>query len=416
MSSMPRRGSRATRRPARSSSTLVPGRCSAMRSVPALRPAGAPCCAGLGAHRSPPAPTPRSSVVSASCGCWTTPSTARRRQREPQLVTVIGEPGIGKSRLARELSCTPRRRARRCSRADACPTDWGSPTGRSARWSSRRRAGGRSRRSPPACPTGRPPRPRSPARSAWARARRARRRLGASGSSSPPSRATARWCSLFEDVHWAEPPLLDLVDDLVARADRRAGAAALPRPARAARRPPGVGFGAAGTTVVRLGPLSADESRRLLAAPQRASRTPQRTAVAARAGGNPLFLEQLAVHVAERDGAPTLPPALHALLAARLDLLAPPERSLLDAAAIEGERFHLGGVLALVGDAQEADARPQPGHARRDRELLLSAPARDRRRARVAVPPRAGARRRLRVDAQGRAGARPRAFASWLAS
>ena len=71
------------------------------------------------------------------------------------------------------------------------------------------------------------------------------------------------------------------------------------------------------------------------------------------------------MHVAERDGPPRLPPALHALLAARLDLLAPPERSLLDAAAIEGERFHLGGVLALVEDVEEADARRSARHARR---------------------------------------------------
>ena len=98
--------------------------------------------------------------------------------REPQLVTVIGEPGIGKSRLARELSRAPRRPRDGARGTLPALRARGSPTGRSARWSSRRRAGGRSRRSPPACPTGRPPRPRSPARSAWARARPVRRPLG----------------------------------------------------------------------------------------------------------------------------------------------------------------------------------------------------------------------------------------------
>ena len=178
---------------------------------------------------------------------------------------------------------------------------------------------------------------------------------------------------VFEDVHWAEPPLLDLVDDLVASlTDAPVQLLCLTRPELLAVRP-GWASGAAGMTAVRLGPLSADESHRLLAARRDLSES-QRTAVAAGAGGNPFFLEQLAVHMAEREGPPSLPPALHALLAARLDLLAPPERSLLDAAAIEGERFHLGGVLALVEDVPEADAK-RSLDTLVDRELLLSARA-----------------------------------------
>ena len=88
-------------------------------------------------------------------------------------------------------------------------------------------------------------------------------------------------------------------------------------------------------------------------AARRARRCPahRQAAVAARAGGNPLFLEQLAAHVAERGAPGALPPALHALLAARLDLLDPADRALLEAAAIEGARFHLGGVQAVAADA-----------------------------------------------------------------
>ena len=290
--------------------------------------------------------------------------------REPQLVTVIGEPGIGKSRLAREFSSRLGGRATvlegRCLPYGLGITYW--PVREMVLQAARGRP-------LEALTAGLPDGAAAAASVAGT--------LGL-GESAPGEAtpwgfrqlfaAVARDGPLvlvFEDVHWAEPPLLDLVDDLVARlTDAPVQLLCLARPELLVARP-GWASGAAGMTVVRLGPLSADESHQLLAARSELS-DPQRTAVAAGAGGNPLFLEQLAMHMAERDEAPTLPPALHALLAARLDLLAPPERSLLDAAAIEGERFHLGGVLALVGDAQEADAR-RSLDTLVDRELLLSA-------------------------------------------
>ena len=132
-------------------------------------------------------------------------------------MTVIGEPGIGKSRLARELSRASRR-PRDGARGTlpalrighhllAGPRD-GSPGGRrAAARGAHRRPGRRAR----------PPRPRSPARSAWARAPPGeaipwgfRRLFGAVARDGP-------LVLLFEDVHWAEPPLLDLVDDLAAQ-------------------------------------------------------------------------------------------------------------------------------------------------------------------------------------------------------
>ena len=149
---------------------------------------------------------------------------------------------------------------------------------------------------------------------------------------------------LFEDVHWAEPPLLDLVDDLAAQlVGSPVLLLCLARPELLAARP------AWAATAVRLGPLNPDESRRLLAGRRGLSEV-------AASGGRGASRRQPAVPRAtggargRAAGPPSLPPALHALLAARLDLLSPRERSLLDAAAIEGERFHLGGVLALVED------------------------------------------------------------------
>ena len=289
------------------------------------------------------------------------------QQRAPQLVTVIGEPGIGKSRLARELAVRLDPRATvlagRCLPYGLGITYW--PV----------------REMVLQATDGRPLEtltaglPDGPAAAASVNAM-----LGldesAAGESSPWAfrllfGAVAQdgpLVLLFEDVHWAEPPLLDLVDDLHAQlVDAPVLLLCLARPELLAARPAWAG------TTVHLGPLSPDESRRLLAARSSLSEA-QRTAVAARAGGSPLFLEQLAVHVTERPGPPSLPPALHALLAARLDLLTPQERSLLDAAAVEGDHFHLGGVLALVDDLQVVDAG-RSLDALVARELLLPAPA-----------------------------------------
>ena len=70
----------------------------------------------------------------------------------------------------------------------------------------------------------------------------------------------------------------------------------------------------------------------------------------AAAQGNPLFLEQmLAMLRPEKngDGDLIVPPAIQALLSARLERLAADERRLLECASIEGETFHLGAFVAL---------------------------------------------------------------------
>ena len=286
------------------------------------------------------------------------------REREPRLVTVIGEPGIGKSRLAREFAARLGGRATvlegRCLPYGSGITYW--PVREMVLQAARGRP-------LEALTAGMP----DGAAAAASVAGTLGLGEGAPGEATPWGfrrlfEAVARDAPLvlrFDDVHWAEPPLIDLVDDLAARlADAPVLLVCLARPELLAARP------AWAATAIRLGPLSADESRALLAG-RRGLSAPQLTAVSERAGGNPLFLEQLAVHVTERD-APGLPPALHALLAARLDLLAPRERALLDAAAIEGERFHLGGVLALVEDVEAEDAR-RSLDALVERELLLPA-------------------------------------------
>jgi DNA-binding SARP family transcriptional activator len=286
------------------------------------------------------------------------------RQRAPQLVTVIGEPGIGKSRLARELATRLHDRATvlegHCPAYGLGVTYW--PV----------------REMVVQAAAGRPLEALTAALEDGAAAAASVAGTLGLGESAPGEATPWAFRRLFaaittqlplvlqfEDVHWAERPLLDLIDDLAARlTDAPVLLLCLARPEILAARPRWA------DGALRLGPLHDTDSRRLLAARPGLS-DGQRSAVAQRAGGNPLFLEQLAVHVAEHET--SLPPALHALLAARLDLLAPRERALLDAAAVEGGRFHLGGVCAIVEDVPPGDARASLD-ALVDRELLVPAP------------------------------------------
>ncbi len=76
-----------------------------------------------------------------------------------------------------------------------------------------------------------------------------------------------------------------------------------------------------------------------------------RARIAAAAAGNPLFLEQMLAMLAEGNDEVSeiaVPPAIQALLAARLDRLEPDERRVLACASIEGEVFHVGGVTHLA--------------------------------------------------------------------
>ena len=73
--------------------------------------------------------------------------------------------------------------------------------------------------------------------------------------------------------------------------------------------------------------------------------------IVAAAEGNPLFVQELADALqGSNDEQVTLPPTIQAVLAARLDQLDDDERTLLEAAAVEGEVFHPGAVQTLAPD------------------------------------------------------------------
>ncbi len=147
-----------------------------------------------------------------------------------------------------------------------------------------------------------------------------------------------------EDIHWAQPALLDLLDHVVALSS---GApillVCLTRPELLESRP-GWAAPQPNRTILVLDALGDAQSRELaaaLGAPRLAAR------IAERAEGNPLFVEQLvAVDAGHDDG--ELPASIQAVLAARIDRLAAGERMLLQRAAVEGRTFHSGALAASL--------------------------------------------------------------------
>jgi len=153
----------------------------------------------------------------------------------------------------------------------------------------------------------------------------------------------------FDDVHWAEPTFLNLVDYLQGLiADSPVLVICMSRPELLEQRPQWAG------AAIVLSPLSAEEAERLLSeldAPPEA-----RLRIAEAAEGNPLFAEQMAAMALEEGPSFPVPASIKALLAARLDRLPPAERTVVERAAVIGREFPLRAVAALVPNGLRAEA------------------------------------------------------------
>src|ERR671915_304869 len=170
--------------------------------------------------------------------------------------------------------------------------------------------------------------------------------LGAAGVGK--SRLVAESLCVLDDLHWAEETLLDLVEHVAELSqDAPVVLLCIARPELLERRPAWGGVKSNSTTVL-LEPLDAAETERLL--DELGGVDPGlRERIATAAGGNPLFLEEMLALVREsRDAEISVPPTIQALLAARLDQLAPAERSVLERGSVEGYVFHRSAVQALV--------------------------------------------------------------------
>jgi predicted ATPase/DNA-binding SARP family transcriptional activator len=157
---------------------------------------------------------------------------------------------------------------------------------------------------------------------------------------------------VFDDIHWAEPTFLDLVDHVAEWvSDAPVLLVCIARPELLDVRQQW-GGGKANATSVRLEPLSELESETLLhnlAGPGLEEDARQRIVEAA--GGNPLFVEEMLALLLEegRDRSTVeVPATIQALLAARLDRLPDEERTVIEAAAVEGKVFHEASVAELT--------------------------------------------------------------------
>src|SRR6266516_1151684 len=149
------------------------------------------------------------------------------------------------------------------------------------------------------------------------------------------------------DIHWADRSLLDLVELLAARLrDLPVLILTLARPELLDLRP-AWGGGLPAYTALPLSPLSTADAEEL--AQLRLGRLHEAaTRLADTAGGNPLFIEQLAATMAESSAAGALPTTIRGILAARLDALPAEERALLLDAAVVGKTFWRGALERMV--------------------------------------------------------------------
>jgi class 3 adenylate cyclase/tetratricopeptide (TPR) repeat protein len=158
----------------------------------------------------------------------------------------------------------------------------------------------------------------------------------------------------LEDVHWADDLLLDVVEQLLAR-NRRGSLLVVctARPEFAERRP-GWGAGANAVTV-SLERLDDDQTRQLLTHAGPGLEPAQAARIIDTAEGNPLFAEHLAALIGEGQGAERLPRSIRVLLSARLEALPEREREVVGVAAVAGRLFPIAAVEALVGRTIDAE-------------------------------------------------------------
>ncbi|HEX9381176.1 MAG TPA: adenylate/guanylate cyclase domain-containing protein [Gaiellaceae bacterium] len=182
---------------------------------------------------------------------------------------------------------------------------------------------------------------------------------------------------VIEDIHWAEPKLLDLLEYLAGWThDAPILLLCLARPELLDERP--VWFSGQAGIGLQLGPLSEAESAALLEEIGREwpLDATARARIAEAAEGNPLYVEQMAAMLAEGEPLDSIPPTIHALIAARLDRLPNEERAVLERAAVAGKEFSRGAILALSPEADRAELDARLLSLVR-RDLLAARPGRE---------------------------------------
>jgi class 3 adenylate cyclase/tetratricopeptide (TPR) repeat protein len=155
-----------------------------------------------------------------------------------------------------------------------------------------------------------------------------------------------------DDIHWADEGMLDLIDHLTRWVRAPLLLVCLARDELLERRP-GWGGGRRNATTIALDPLTENETRELVEALMPSTgngATDVVPQVAERSGGNPLFAEEMVNRLLEEETveADALPRTVQSLLAARLDSLDRLERGLLQSASVIGQTFWEGALASTA--------------------------------------------------------------------
>ena len=163
-----------------------------------------------------------------------------------------------------------------------------------------------------------------------------------------------------EDLHWADEAMLEFLEHLLEWSTHVPLLLLCSARPELYERRPSWGGGKRNATTISLAPLSTEESGRLLQVLLDRTLLPAETqsVLLDRAGGNPLYAEQFARMLAERGGFEdvTVPETVQALMAARLDTLRPELKTLVHDAAVVG-RIFWSGAAAAVGARERDEVR-----------------------------------------------------------
>ena len=157
---------------------------------------------------------------------------------------------------------------------------------------------------------------------------------------------------VFEDIHWAEEPLLELIDHLAQWVrERSLLIVCLARPELLDVRP-SWGGGRIRSTAIELEPLAREESEELASAllAQHDLSDHVTPSLLEKTEGNPLFVEETVRMLVEEGAADRIPDTLQALIGARIDRLPPGEKILLQRGAVMGRTFFAGAIDYLSAE------------------------------------------------------------------
>jgi class 3 adenylate cyclase/DNA-binding SARP family transcriptional activator len=281
--------------------------------------------------------------------------TQAEAMRDCRAMTVVGPPGIGKSRLVQELVAALDEQATVV--VGRCPSYGDGVTYRPLAEIVRQVGGSDPRERIDELLGG--------------EERVARLVLGAIGLSQAPAQTEETFWAVrrllehlagdqplvvvMEDVHWAEPTLLDLLDYLVAfSSGHPILLVCLARPEFLEIRPGWVSP-LPNRSLLVLDRLSDAHARALVQQAGGDDLESARTAsIVEMAEGNPLFLEQL-VAVGAENGRSALPSTIQTVLAARIDHLEPGARAALEHGSVQGQAFYVGALAERLPEEDRAD-------------------------------------------------------------